>query len=277
MRALALTALLLLGAAFPASAARQIIGSEQDHSLAGGTGDCESFYSMTFTNFRSQLHDREQREIPLTSIEQIRVTASAEGGVSVRGWNRAHARLVVCRYAVAHTKEQATRILAAIDVSHANGEIVASGPAFDDNQAWWANITLYVPRRATVDVRAENGGVAIRNMSGRVTARATRGGISVARSSGHYKITTSSGGITLERVTGNVDASSQHGAIALKLAATDEATIEARVTGGSEIHCTLRNCGVVGLDRKALRIGAGTPDIRLSTADAPITIAPVTF
>src|SRR5687767_13273309 len=129
MRALTLT-VLLLGMTFPAGAARQIIGSEQDHSLAGGTGDCASFYSMTFTNFRAQLHDREQREIQLSDVEQIRVTASSEGGVSIRGWNRAYARLVVCRYAVAHTKEQATRLLAAIDVSHTNGEIVATGPPF---------------------------------------------------------------------------------------------------------------------------------------------------
>jgi hypothetical protein len=281
MRVFTLTALVLISAAFPAQAARQIIGSEQDHSLAADTGDCESFYTMTFSNFRAQMHDREQREIPLAGISELRVTASTEGGVSVRGWNRPYARLVVCRYAVAHTKEQATRLLAAINVSDAQGEVRASGPAFDENQAWWANITLYVPRRSAVTVSAENGGVAIRNMSGRVTARSTRGGISVARSSGHYKVVTTSGGITLERVTGNVDASSQNGAIALKLDAADIATIEAKVTGESEIHCTLRNCGdgrgVWGADRKALRIGGGVPDIRLSTGQAPITIAPVTF
>lgn len=281
MRALTLSALLLLGAAFPAHAARQIIGSEQDHSLAGNKGDCESFYTMTFSSFRAQMHDREQREIPLAGVDELRVTASSEGGVSIRGWSRPYARLVVCRYAVAHTKEQATRLLAAIDVSASRGEVVATGPAFDANQAWWANITLYVPRRAAVSVQAENGGVAIRNMSGRVSARSTRGGISVARSSGRYKVTTASGGITLERVTGSVDASSQNGAIALKLDARDVATIEARVTGESEIHCTLRNCGdgrgVWGTDRKALRIGEGVPDIRLSTGQAAITIAPVTF
>lgn len=281
MRALTLTALLLLVAAVPAWAARQFIGSEQDHSLAGDAGDCESFYTTTFTSLRFQLYDREERRIPLTNIAQLRVTASTEGGVSIRGWNRSYARLVVCRYAVAHTKEQATRLLGAIAVSHADGEITATGPPLSDSQAWWANMTLYVPRRAAVEVRAENGGVAIRNMSGRVTARSTRGGISIARSSGHYRVSTNSGGITLERVTGNVDASSQNGAIALRLAATETATIEARVSGGNAIHCTLRNCddgrGVWGSDRKALRIGQGAPDIRLSTTDAPITIAPVTF
>jgi len=280
MRALALTALLVLGAASPALASRQIIGSEQDHSLAGGTGDCESFYTMTFTSFRAQMNDREQREIQLEGVDSLRVNASSEGGVSIRGWNRPYARLIVCRYAVAHTKEQATRLLAAIAVSHQNGEITATGPRIDDTQAWWANMTLYVPRRAAVEVRAENGGVAIRNMSGRVTAQTTRGGISVAQSSGRYKITTNSGGITLERVSGHIEATSRQGAIALKLSASDVPTVEAKIAGGSEIHCSLRGCeegglGVWGAGRKALRLGGGIPDIRLSTADAPITLAPL--
>src|SRR4028119_372102 len=93
MRGFLLTTLLVLGTAAPAFASRQIIGSEQDHSLAtGNAGDCQSFYSMTFTTFRAQLHDREQREIPLTGIDQLRVTARSEGGGSARGGNRAHAR-----------------------------------------------------------------------------------------------------------------------------------------------------------------------------------------
>jgi hypothetical protein len=271
--------MLFLAAAAPAWASRQIVGSEQDHSLAGGAGDCESFYTMTFTNFRAQLHDREQREIPLAGVDQLRVVAGADGGVSIRGWNRAYARLIVCRYAVAHTREQATRLLDAIVVSHENGEITATGPHIDDTQGWWANMTLYVPRRAVIDVRTENGGVAIRNMGGRITAQSTRGGISIARSSGRYTISTGSGGITLDRVTGHVDASSKEGAIALKLSAAEIPSVEAKVAGGNEIHCSLRNCdeglGVWGAGRNSLRLGEGVPDIRLSTSGAPITIAPI--
>ena len=35
-----------------------------------------------------------------TRLEPLRVTASHEGGVSIRGWNRKYTRLVACRYAV---------------------------------------------------------------------------------------------------------------------------------------------------------------------------------
>lgn len=269
-----------IASASGAAPGRQIIGSEQDHSLAGGeVGDCEHFYKTTFTSFRAQAHDQEQREFPLTGVEQLKVTAGEEGGVTVRGWNRPFARLIICRYGAAHTKAQAGRLLGGIAVSHAKGEISASGPPIDTNQAWWVNMTLYVPRKSSLDIRATSGGVAIRNMNGDVTASATSGGISVAQSSGRYRISTNLGGITLDRVSGVVDATSRNGSIALKLPAAGGQTVEAKIAEGGEILCTLRGCEGAqwGADHRQLRIGAGKPDIRLSTVAAPIIIGPVTF
>ncbi len=256
---------------------RQIIGAEQDHSLESDTGDCAHFFNTTFTIFRAQVSDQEQREIDLDGVDQLRVVASAEGGVSVRGWNKPNARLIVCRYAVANDKPRAARLLGMIQVSHRDGEIEAFGPPNDESQAWWVNMILYVPRRATVDVRGSNGGVAIRNMGGHVTAHTGSGGISVAQSSGRYKITTETGGITLDRVTGDVDATSREGAIALKLHTADLPTIEAKTADAGHINCTLKGCeeGTWAANRQMLRIGGGIPHIRLTTTGAAITIAPV--
>jgi len=276
---LLLAAVMALTLTAPALAARQIIGSEQDHSLAAGS-DCEGFFKTTFTSFHAQVSDKEQRDIQLTGIDELHVTASEEGGVSIRGWNRPYARLTVCRNAVANTKAHASRVLSSVNVSHAKGEIAAYGPVSNDTQAWWVNMILYVPRRATVDVRASNGGVAIRDMSGSVTAHATSGGISVAQSTGRYKISTNSGGITLDSVSGVIEATSREGAIALRLAAPNEQTVEARIAEGTgEIVCTVRGCegGQWATNRRQLRIGEGVPDIRLFTNAAPIHIGPVTF
>lgn len=277
--AVALSALLLLAAAAPLCAARQIIGSEQDHSLASQSEDCQHFYKTTFTRFPEQVQNQEQREISLAGITPLRIVARDEGGVSVRGWAQPYAKLIACRYAVANTREQAQSVLDGIRVSHAGGTVSASGPAATPSQAWWTNMILYVPQRAAVDIRATSGGVAVRNMKGSVDASATTGGISVAQSSGSYRIRTSSGGITLEHVTGKVEASTQDGAIALRIPATAPPTLEAR-TGSSEILCTLPGCeGVVQWsdNRRLLRLGGGTPDIRLTTTAAPIWIGPVTF
>jgi hypothetical protein len=115
-------------------------------------------------------------------------------------------------------------------------------------------------------------------MDGSVSAQATSGGISVAQSTGSYKIATDSGGITLDRISGRVDAESREGAIAFKVAPAEEMPgIEARTNVDGHILCHLDGCqggalGIWGSDRKSLRIGSGVPDIRLSTAGAPIII-----
>lgn len=272
----ALATLLLAATTLAGPMERQIIGAEQDHSLETESDDCGRFFKTTFTSFRAQVHDQEQREIELDGIEQLRVIAGAEGGVSVRGWNKPHARLIVCRYAVAHDRTRALRLLQSLEVTHGNGEIAAFGPPNDETQAWWVNMILYVPRRANVDVRATNGGVAIRNMSGTVSASSSSGGVSVAQSTGRYKITTGSGGITIDRVTGDIEAVSREGAIALKVPPSETPTIVARTARSGHINCSVKGCedGAWGANRQALRLGGGNPHIRLTTAGAAITIAP---
>jgi hypothetical protein len=253
------------------AADRQIIGGEQDHSAAQA-GDCDHFFTTTFTNFPAEANEQEQREISLQGVNELRVLASNEGGVSIRGWNKPNARLIVCRTAVAESKMHAQQVLDSISVTHRDGEIAAKGPSFDATQAWWANIILYVPRRAKLDVHAANGGVALRNLSGHVSAKTTTGGISVASSPGDFKVETESGGITLDRVSGRVEAISHAGAIALKVdEATDVPTIEARAGGTGSIICNLTDDATWDANRKTVRIGDGYPEVRLST-DSTIMI-----
>jgi hypothetical protein len=279
LAAVAALALALAAAPLPA-APRQMIGGEQDHSLAAA-GDCENFFATTFTSFGSHVQDQQQRELSLKGVGRILVTASREGAVSVRGWNRSTARLVVCRNAVANGSEEAKRLLEAVTVSSANGEISADGPAIDQSHVWWTNLILYVPRRASVEVRASNGGVAVRNMAGSVTAQTTNGGVSVAQSSGRYAIHTETGGITLDRVNGFVEAASRQGSIALKIAGGAVPTIEARTSEPGQIICSLGPCESGAAqwagERTGLRIGSGVPDIRLATGAASIFLAHVSY
>jgi hypothetical protein len=280
-RALSIATAVALALAFsPAAAARQIIGGEQDHSLAAA-GDCENFFATTFTNFGAHAQDQEQREMSLDGIEEIRVTAAQQGGLSIRGWNRSGARLVICRNAVANTMTHAARLLESIDVTSHEGRISAAGPQIDQTQAWWVNMILYLPRRAHVDIRAANGGVAIRNMGGEVTAHTTSGGVSVAQSSGRYRITTETGGITLDRISGLVDAVSRDGSIALKIAGAELPSVEARTAEAGHIVCTLKSCADSGSSPagggSVFRMGEGVPDIRLATRTASIFIGPVTY
>jgi Putative adhesin len=271
-RAILLFVAVMFAVTAPAAPQRQLIGTMQDHSL-DQAGDCSNFHAAMLTTLPARVQSQEQRDVSLSGVELVKVRASSEGGVSIRGWDRPIARLMVCKYAVSNTKRQAKTTLDAITVAYAGGNIQTDGPALDQTQAWWVNIILYVPRSASLEVAAANGGIAIRNMKGKVTAHATNGGISVANSDGEHKVTTENGGISLERISGRLEATTQHGMIALKLRDTHAAGIEARVDDG-EIVCKVDQCsdGTWTADRKVLKMGAAIPSIRLSTFSAPIMI-----
>lgn len=243
--------------ATPLPVSRPLMITAEDHSL-GSADDCEHFHTQNSTSLPSEAHAEEERDVALAGIDLVKVRASESGGVSVRGWDRPVARLTICKSAAALTDAQAQHALANVNVSVRNGEIVATGPEADANGAWWVHMILRVPKRANVDVASANGGIAIRNMTGKVTARATNGGIS------------------LDGISGRVDASSENGPISLKVQ-RDRAfpSLDAQIADG-EILCNAKACAGGWTDnRKRLRIGSAAPMIRLSTGRAPIVIEQV--
>ncbi|MCU1347172.1 MAG: hypothetical protein JWO56_202 [Acidobacteria bacterium] len=233
---------------------RPLMVTSEDHSL-GAADDCDHFHTQNSTSLPSEAHAEEERDVAIAGIGLVKVRASESGGISVRGWDRPVARLTVCKSAAALTDAQAQRALANVTVSIRNGEIVATGPDAEANGAWWVHMILRVPKRSNVDVASSNGGIAIRNMTGQVTARATNGGIS------------------LDGISGRIDAASENGPISLKLQ-RDRAvpSLDAQIADG-EIVCNAKACaGGWTNDRKRLRIGSEAPMIRLSTGRAPIVI-----
>jgi hypothetical protein len=255
---------------------RQLIMMSEDHSLSSAD-DCEHFHTQNVTSYPATAHDEEERNVPLAGVEQLKVRTSEQGGISVRGWDRPVARLTVCKYAVGLTQPQADRSLLNVNVSVRNGEIAASGPAIDHDNVWWVHMILRVPRSANVDVLSANGGIAIRNMMGRVTARATNGGILLASCSGENRVSTGNGGISLDKVSGHTEATALNGPIALKLhRELPMPSIEAQVDDDGHIVCNVKGCeSALAAGGKRLRIGSAAPSIRLSTGRAPITIEQV--
>lgn len=267
--ALLIAAAMLCAVGASASTERPLIVTSQDHSLVD-SDDCDTFYTQNKTSLPSQANARELRRIGLEGVDLLHVRTSNAGGVSVRGWDRPFARLTVCKYAAALNPPQAQKTLDSVGVVVRPGEIAALGPEMNKTQTWWVHMILRVPRSANVDVSTADGGIAIRNMSGRITASATNGGISLASCTGENRIRTENGGISLDKID-RVDATTQNGPIALR---THGAAPPLEATTADEIVCRLRVCNSDSWtgSRKKLRIGTSTPQIRLTSNSAPILI-----
>jgi hypothetical protein len=273
-----MVAALLAGPALGA-VQRPLIVTSQDHSLVA-IDDCEHFHTRTTTSLPEQAQGEEQHVVPLDGIETLKVRASEEGGVSVKGWDRPIARLTVCKYAAALTQADAQKTLRDVTVRFHDGEVAASGPEAGTSRVWWVHMILRVPKSAALDVVSTNGGIAIRNMSGRVVARAPNGGISVASCNGESRVSTENGGISLDRMSGRVDAVTQHGPIALKVHDDNTSVIEAHTDELGEIRCRAKICFNAkpgdGGGGRTLRIGGpSAPTIHLTTSAAPIVIEQV--
>jgi hypothetical protein len=257
---------------------RPLIVTTQDHSLADAS-DCGHFHTRISTSLPSHAYASEERDIPVASIEGLRIRASEQGGVSIHGWDRPYAHLIVCKYVEGLTDKQTENALRSVGITFQNGELFTSGPAAASTQVWWIHMILQIPRNAKVDVTSANGGIAIRNMSGNIVAHARNGGISLASCTGENRLSTENGGIAVENVSGKVDAITDRGTISLKLKQGDAAsqpTVEARTSESGDIVCK-NVCEGGGAswnaDRTYLKLGrAMTPAIRLMTTGAPIII-----
>lgn len=257
---------------------RPLIVTTQDHSLADAS-DCDHFHTQISTNLPSHAHATEERNLSISAIEGLKIRASEQGGVSIHGWDRPYAHLTVCKYAEGLTEKDAALALSDVAIAFRDGELFTRGPAAATNRVWWIHMILKLPRSANVNVISANGGISIRNMSGKVVAHARNGGISLASCGGENTLSTENGGIAVENVSGRVNAVTDKGTISLKLRTGDADTrnVEARTSEAGDIVCrTACEGGSASwnADRTYLRLGNSsmTPAIRLMTTGAPIII-----
>lgn len=276
---LILVGVLAIAVGSDAAAQRRLIVTSQDHSLVNAE-DCENFQTRNTTSFPAQARAEQQWTLRLEAGDVLKVQTANEGGVSVTGWDRPYGSLTVCKAAVALTNVQARNTLRDVNVTVINDDINATGPEHDQTRTWWVHMILRVPRGVNLDVTTANGGIAIRNMTGRILARATNGGISLGGCTGESYLTTENGGISLDKVSGSVAARSENGQIALKLRDLVVPAIEAYAQSSGAIFCKVKGCEEGGIadwtpDRKRMRIGSANPVIRLTTTSADIMIEQV--
>lgn len=270
-----LAAALAFSSAAYAGVDRSIVGGEQDHSLAASAAvSCEDSFNSAFTIQPQTLSEQSQLEFDAKTLD---VRVANLGGVVVRGSQTPRIRMVVCRFAAADTLATAARVVESIRVSTHDGVVRATGPVINAKQTWWVNLTLFVPQKTPLTVRAEQGGIAIRDMRAPVDASSTSGGISVARSTGRHTVRTESGGITLDRISGPVDALSKDGSIAFKLPSNEQPSLDARTADAGQILCVLDRCQdpLSAQRRKSLRLGGASPRVKLTTGSGSIHISSV--
>jgi len=225
----------------------------------------------------------EVREETLSNIRVVDLDARGNGGVVVRGWDRpdVHVRARVVVYA--DNDSEARQIASEIKLVTTGGRIRADGPSRDRggwrDRGWSVSFELEVPHNAELIVGATNGGVSVRDVSGRMDLRTVNGGISLEDVSGEIRGETTNGGVDV-RMTGDkwdgpaLEVRTVNGGISLSLPSNLSAELDARaVNGGIHVDYPITVSGLIS-SRRELRgtIGSGGPRIRASATNGGITI-----
>jgi DUF4097 and DUF4098 domain-containing protein YvlB len=220
--------------------------------------------------------DRQSQTVSLPAGKSLSIDVTI-GQVRIEGWDRPDAELVVERHAP--NAAQFTRVPLAIDDTPARVSIRATQIDNGTNPAFRADVTVRVPRTASLDrVQVVEGRIAIDGVSGRISADIRRGPIEGRNISGTVRLEAGIGSITLTGARLSADGllrlRSFNGDVRLTLA---ERPVDARImalalngTITSDIPLTRRDSW--GPRWAETTLGKGEPVISLDVVTGMIAI-----
>lgn len=136
----------------------------------------------------------------------LRFRAPANSGIFVSGSDRTDVSVTACKAAAAEQD------LSRIAVSFDGGELSVRGP---EGRDWVVHLIVRAPRAAGLDLDVTNGPVAVRGMTGAVTAHTQNGPLSFEDSSGQIQAQARNGPISLKACSGTVHATAVNGPVSV--------------------------------------------------------------
>lgn len=151
--------------------------------------------------------ERAEEAFTLPASATFQAKMPTNSGVYVIGERRGDFGVTACKAA------RRVDDLGEIRVSPQGSGVSFGGPAGGE---WLVFLIVRAPRDAAVDLEVRNGSIAVRELSGRVTARTTNGPISIVDSSGELDANAVNGPISLEGCTGSGKAKAVNGPISFE-------------------------------------------------------------
>lgn len=129
------------------------------------------------------------------SANDLNVDGKRNGGISIKGENRADVLIRACVQAWANTEAEADSIAKSVRIE--TGSIVRAEGAGDEKN-WAVSYEILVPRSTNLNLTTLNGGIAISNVEGNINFEAKNGGVHLSNLAGDVKGRTANGGLHVE-------------------------------------------------------------------------------
>lgn len=184
----------------------------------------------------------EIRELSVPVVgNTLSVDATPNGGITVRGWDRAEIQVRARVTANAETQEEADAMAADVRVLTDGGRIRSEGRPSVNRGGWSVSFEVMAPAHHGLTLRTTNGGIGVKGVQSEIDIQTTNGGISLTDVNGEVRGHTTNGGVQIE-LSGDswlgqgLDVQTRNGGVRLSLPSGYSARLDAGTTNGG-IRC----------------------------------------
>ena len=263
IRLFPLLALLTL-AALPLSAQRRTSG--------GWTRDCDRWNDREHERYCTT----EEVTIPSPRGTLV-VDGRANGGINVIGTNRRDVLVIAKIQSNARSEERAEAIARQIRIRTEDGRVTAEGPETRNNEWWSVSFEIEVPAQSDLELFANNGGIAVAEVTGTLRMETRNGGIHLEAVNGDVTAFTTNGGLQVilagdTWIGKGLDATTTNGGVRLTLPRNYSARLETGTrNGGIDIDFPVTVQGRLGR-HITTDLGRGGPLIRVITTNGGVDV-----
>jgi hypothetical protein len=221
----------------------------------------------------------EIRELAVPVVgNALSIDATPNGGISVRGWDRAEIQVRARVTANAETQEEADAMAAEVRVLTQDGRIRSEGRPSVRHGGWSVSFEVMAPARHDLTLRTTNGGITVRGVQSEIDIQTTNGGITLSDVNGEVRGRTTNGGVQIELsgdawVGQGLDVQTHNGGVRLAAPEGYSAHLEAGTSNGG-IRCDFPVVvqGTMGKDL-SVDLGRGGLPLKVRTVNGGVSIA----
>ena len=257
-------ALLLSATTLPALQPKQTLTCDDHHGDSRRSNYCEM---------------REQTVASAGAI--ISVDGSPNGGIAIKGWDRADVLVRAKVTTSAPTDGEARDLARQVNVQTAGAQIRSDGPTGLHDRSWSVSYEVFVPTRSSANVKTVNGGISISDVLGGLEFQTVNGGVSLKRVNGTVRGETTNGGVNIElagdRWDGQgMEVKTTNGGVNVVVPASFSAQLEAETHNGG-IHSdfpTVMTTSSSGRQphRVSAALGSGGALVKITTTNGGVNI-----
>jgi DUF4097 and DUF4098 domain-containing protein YvlB len=212
----------------------------------------------------------------------ITVDASPNGGISLKGWDRADVLVRAQVRTSAPTDGEARDLARMVNIQTVGAQIRSDGPSHnnDHDRSWSVSYEVFVPTRSSANLQTVNGGINVSDVLGGMEFKTTNGGINLHRVNGTVRGQTTNGGVNIELAGDRWDGQGMeirttNGGVNLVVPASFSAQLEAETHNGG-IHSDLPMATMPQSGRPphhvSTALGAGGAMLKITTTNGGVNI-----